>query len=58
MEWNENSKSLIQIKNKEDLWDKIQDTWNNIELETCIKLIETMLQRIKDTIKAKGGYIR
>jgi len=58
--WNEMKnrlqKSTIQIKNKEDLWDKIQDIWNNIEVKTCIKLIETMPQRINNIIKAKGGY--
>ena len=45
-----------QIKNKEDLWDKLQDIWNNIEIEKCIKLIETVPKRINDIIKAKGGY--
>jgi hypothetical protein len=50
-------KSTFQFKNKEELWDKMQDIWNNIDVDTCIKLIETMPVRIKDTIKAKGGYI-
>jgi len=47
-----------QITNKEDLWDKLQDIWNNIEEEKCIKLIETMPKRINDVIKAKGGYTK
>jgi hypothetical protein len=50
-------KSTFQFKNKEELWDKMQDIWNNIDVDTCIKLIETMPVRIKDMIKAKGGYI-
>jgi transposase len=58
--WNEIKIQLRKIPkkitNKEDLWDKLQDIWNNIEIEKCIKLIETMPERINDVIKAKGGY--
>lgn len=49
-------KSTGRITSKEDLWDKLQDIWNGIEKERCIKLIETMPRRINDIIKAKGGY--
>jgi hypothetical protein len=42
----------------EDLWDKLQDIWESIEVEECIKLIETMPQRIQDALKAQGGYTR
>jgi transposase len=45
-----------QVTSKEDLWDKLQDIWNNIEVEKCTKLIETIPKRISDVIKAKGGY--
>ena len=47
-----------QITSKEDLWDKLQDIWNNIKTEKCIKLIETIPERIRDVIKAKGGYTK
>ena len=46
------------IKNKDDLWDKLQVIWNNIELETCTKLIETMTERVDDLFSQKGGYTR
>ena len=42
----------------EDLWDKVQDVWNGIEVEECTKLIETMPERIRDVLKARGGYTR
>jgi transposase len=46
------------VKNKNDLWDKIQTVWNNIEVNVCTKLIETMPERIKDVYLVKGGYTR
>jgi len=46
-----------KISSKKDLWEKLQDVWN-IEVEFCIKLINSMPMRIKDVIKAKGGYTR
>ena len=48
----------VQISGKEDLWDKIQDIWNEIEVNVCMKLIESMPRRINDVIKAKGGYTK
>jgi hypothetical protein len=38
------------------LWKHISTIWNKITLETCTKLIETIPERIKNVIKAKGGY--
>ena len=46
------------IKNKNDLWEKLQDVWNGVELEFCTKLINTMPMRILDVLKAKGGYTK
>jgi len=47
-----------QIHSKKDLWEKIQQVWNDIEIDTCSKLIESMPNRLADVIKAKGGYTR
>lgn len=59
--WNEVKRRLRNLrrppKSREDLWDKIQGIWNEIDVDTCRKLIETMPQHIKDALKAKGGYI-
>jgi len=46
----------MKATSKADLWEKLQDVWNGIETEVCTKLISTMPERIKDVIKAKGGY--
>src|SRR5262249_21686913 len=46
----------VRISGKEDLWDKIQDIWNEIEVDVCMKLIESMPRHINDVIKAKGDY--
>ncbi|CAJ0752892.1 24377_t:CDS:2, partial [Entrophospora sp. SA101] len=39
----------------EDLWNKIQMIWNQIDVDFCLKLIDTMPQRIADVLKATGG---
>jgi len=58
--WNEMDRRLRNldehIKNKSDLWDKIQNVWNSIEVDVCTKLIQTMPTRINDVFIAKGGY--
>ena len=47
-----------RVTSAEDLWDKLQDIWESIEVEECIKLIETMPQRIHDVLEAQGGHTR
>ena len=59
--WSEAKRRLYKqpkSTSQEDLWQKLQDIWNNIESETCLKLIDSMLERIRDVIKAKGSYTR
>ena len=60
--WNEVDRRLkklpVRISGKEDLWDKIQGIWNEIEVDVCTNLIESMPRRINDVIKAKGGYMK
>ncbi|CAB5191505.1 unnamed protein product [Rhizophagus irregularis] len=58
--WNEIDCRLRQlpgnITSKDDLWDKVQLVWNQIDVDFCLKLIDTMPQRIKDVLRAGGGY--
>lgn len=60
--WNEVERRLRNLPNpprcREDLWEKIQDVWNSIETDVCTKLVGTMTERIRDVIKAKGGYTK
>jgi len=60
--WNEVDRRLRKlpgkISSKEDLWDKLQDAWNDLKEDDCRKLIKTMPERVRDIIKAKGGYTR
>ena len=60
--WNEMDRRLRQlpgnITSKDDLWDKIQLVWDEIDIASCLKLIDTMPQRIKDVLKAGGGYTK
>ena len=60
--WNEMDRRLRKlpgsISSKDDLWNKIQQVWNEIDVEFCLRLIDTMPQRIADVLKARGGYTR
>jgi transposase len=59
--WNEVDRRIRnrhKPSNRDELWTTIEEEWENIEPEFCMKLIETMPQRIKDVLKAKGGYTR
>ena len=60
--WNEIDRRLRQlpgnISSHEDLWNKIQMIWNQIDVDFCLKLIDTMPQRIADVLKASGGYTK
>jgi len=60
--WNEVDRRLrklpVKVTKKDKLWEQIQDVWNDINLEVCTKLIESMPQRIQDVMKARGGYTR
>jgi hypothetical protein len=60
--WNEIDRRLRllpgNITSKDDLWDKIQLVWDQIDVASCLKLIDTMPQRIKDVLKAGGEYTK
>ncbi|CAJ0850463.1 13297_t:CDS:2, partial [Entrophospora sp. SA101] len=51
-------KRLQLCIDKDDLWNKIQMIWNQIDVDFCLKLIDTMPQRIADVLKASGGYTK
>lgn len=59
--WNEIDRRLRrqsdQHPNREELWDKTQDTWNSIETDFYEKLIRTMSERIQDVIIHVGDNI-
>jgi transposase len=40
-----------------ELWDRVQEVWNNLTEEECKKVIETMPKRCHDVIKQKGYWI-
>ena len=40
-----------------EFWECIQVEWEKIEVAQCQQLIESMPRRIREIIKAKGGYI-
>jgi hypothetical protein len=37
-----------------ELWERVQDKWNNIPTELCQKLIGSMGERIEAVIDGKG----
>ncbi|CAF1477350.1 unnamed protein product [Adineta ricciae] len=44
------------IYSKLTLQDRLQQEWKNIDKDLCIKLIESMPERIQSCLKAKGGH--
>ena len=40
------------------LWERVQEEWEKIELEVCQNLIESMPRRMEAVIRAKGGYTK
>ena len=41
-----------------ELWDRIQKAWNQVDEETCLKLVESMPERMEAVIKAKGKWTK
>ena len=46
------------IKIKETLWSEIKRSWETIRVEVLKKYIETMPERCRAIIKAKGGHTK
>ena len=34
----------------------LQEEWNNVNQDSCIKMVESMSKSIRKCLKAKGGY--
>jgi hypothetical protein len=60
--WDEVKRRLgslpTRVVNAEDLWERIQSIWNDIDASICTKLIETMPDRVRDILEAGGGYTK
>jgi len=41
-----------------ELWERVQDEWNKITKDDCMRLIESMPERVKAVLKAKGSYTK
>ena len=41
-----------------DIWEEAEEVWNNIGLEVCWNLIESVPRRLEAVIKTKGGYTK
>ena len=41
-----------------ELWRRVEETWNSITKEDCLKVIDSMPDRIRAVIDAKGGYTK
>lgn len=58
--WNELDRRIRKRQtlpnNRAELWEMLEEEWNNIEPDFCLKLIKSMPKRVKDVLKAKGGY--
>lgn len=42
----------------QELWERVSDIWYKITKEECQKYIESMHNRCKQVIKAKGRWIK
>ncbi len=43
---------------EEVLWNQLQDAWSKITVEECRKYIDSMPQRCRAVIEAKGGHTK
>ena len=41
-----------------ELWERVQDTWNDIGAATCERLVGSMPSRVAAVLEAKGGYTK
>ena len=48
--------ALRPIYSKATLIERIQEEWDQIDTELCVKLVQSMPERIKKCLKAKGGH--
>jgi hypothetical protein len=41
-----------------ELWERVESEWNKIEAEECRRLVESMPDRIRAVLKAKGRWTK
>ena len=41
-----------------ELWERVEEIWEQISVETCLKLIESMPRRINAVLKANGYWTK
>ena len=60
--WDHLKRRLGEYENEpggmEELWERVEAQWDNIGVDVCQKLIESMPRRIDGVIRAKGGYTK
>ncbi len=60
--WSEVKRKLNKFKSPPkgilELWERIESTWNEITVQTCQNLINSMPRRVMDVIKAKGRWTK
>lgn len=47
-----------RVKSKETLWFELKRCWESINVDVLKKYIDSMLERCKAVIKAKGGHTK
>ena len=45
-------------KGMQELWERVEQQWEAIPQDICIRLIESITRRIAAVLKAKGKYIK
>jgi len=45
-------------KGVHELWERVQKEWNDIPVDVCTNLIDSMGRRVKAVKRAKGGYMK
>ena len=45
-------------KNKDELWERLEEVWNEIEQEFCLNLIECMTKRVNEVFRKRGSCTR
>ena len=58
MLWSIRNKKLAAklTSSKAALIERLQEEWNNIDKDLCIKLVESMPERIHQCLRTKGGH--
>ena len=44
--------------NRDNLWDVLNQSWNNIKPKVLLKLVHSISDRVNAVLKAKGGHTK